>query len=147
MSSFRESFTSPRYFIFLIFASLLFSLNAFSQSDSNCRGTDELNMLGDLLPTRDSTYCLGCHDGSTASDQTGLSMDFLSGRHPVGFNYADAYFDDPKGLRPVSYVEQYLDLPQGELHCQSCHDLAADYPELLAMSNHGSSLCLSCHVK
>jgi predicted CXXCH cytochrome family protein len=120
-----------------------------------------------------SRLCLSCHDGTVALDsfggQTGstfistgenLGTDFTND-HPVG---SDAQY--PPDPQPVWWSHAFADastLPREvELQewvdsslvvhevvsCVTCHKPHnADGLDMLSMTNNGSALCLTCHLK
>lgn len=88
----------------------------------------------------------------------------LTDDHPVSFSYFDAYADpaNTSKLRAVSVpkgagIRFFGADISGEqrVECSSCHDPHVNgtptgdtnYAPFLVMSNSGSALCLSCHIK
>lgn len=121
-------------------------------------------------PTRASKLCLSCHDGTIGSAMgTVLSrpsisfiggVDTLSGRstslgtdlsddHPVSFNYQSSITLGNTELAPASTLTSSVKLDStGQLQCTACHDPHDNfYGKFLVMSNEGSALCTSCHLK
>ena len=116
-------------------------------------------------PTGTSKLCLSCHDGTVGIDAytnnaglnfitgTALLGTDLSNDHPVSFLYDAALATADKGLiTPVDdkYVDAAHKLPlfSGQLQCASCHQVHDDTNgKFLRMSNSGSMLCLTCHLK
>ncbi len=109
-----------------------------------------------MLKTRHSTalgvesQCLVCHDGTVGEDVhggvTAPGVGSAGSSHPVGV----PYLSRPRGfsdnsLLPVASLDERLVLPEGRVECVTCHDPFSTAEDLLVMSNHGSSLCLSCH--
>jgi len=94
-----------------------------------------------------SENCISCHDGSVAhivsfcrvTCDFSTSHSILKSYPPRGKarEYAGAAEVQAKGIRLV----------QGKVACLSCHDLRKPGPQHLVMSNVGSALCLTCHIK
>jgi hypothetical protein len=117
-------------------------------------------------PSGISKLCLSCHDGSVAIDSYGGNVGHLkinsvitkigtdlSNNHPISFIYdeplatADGSLEDPETNLAVSDL-----LFENKVECPSCHDVHNNAPvpfnfDLLRLSNDGSALCLSCHIK
>jgi len=124
--------------------------------------------LGD--PSGNSKLCLSCHDGTVALNNfvgngspadefaaaygVDVSND-LSNDHPISFTYDAALvtadqttnggvvgLNDPTA-NPISGM-----LFGGEMQCASCHDPHNNLNgNFLVMSNSGSALCYTCHIK
>jgi len=121
-----------------------------------------------------SRLCLSCHDGTVALDsfggQTGASYmpgsrnlgTDLRNDHPVGADaeyppnpvpsfWASAFKD--ASLLPSALRLQDWTNPAGEARkvvgCTTCHNphRRGGYQYMLNMSNSGSAICLSCHIK
>ena len=110
-----------------------------------------------------SAECLGCHDGTIASDggymrQSGVKR--KSGvwehqghgqsyggasSHPIGIDYKDAYRRKPKEIIEISMLPKTILLPDGKVECVSCHNLYTREANHLSVTNYGSRLCLTCH--
>ncbi|MBI5170039.1 MAG: cytochrome c3 family protein [Candidatus Eisenbacteria bacterium] len=143
-----------------------FSVASYQMYDSGHSST--INMTVDSQPTGVSLACLSCHDGTvgldvivnTPNSYTGgaavgthmpsnilpnLGTD-LRNDHPVSVTYdptADTYFRSAASVHAAG-----LQLYGGKVQCGSCHNphTAANRP-FLRISNAGSSLCLTCHIK
>ena len=126
-----------------------------------------INMIVDPQPTGVSLACLSCHDGTVGLDvitnvpnnYTGspavrttmpaglfnLGTD-LRNDHPISVLYDNTA--DSKFRSASSVGAAGLQLYGGKVQCGSCHDphTAANRP-FLRISNNGSSLCLTCHIK
>lgn len=106
---------------------------------------DDSNPLDPL-----SLDCIGCHDGSigrVVSHRIGQgAWSHDSGAHPIGVGYRESRMRKG-GLVPVSMLDKRLRLFGGKVGCGTCHDIYSKLPNMLAMSNAGSDLCLSCHRK
>ncbi|UCC25314.1 MAG: cytochrome c3 family protein [Gemmatimonadales bacterium] len=95
----------------------------------------------------ETALCLSCHDGvsgpSVGSYQLGTS-------HPASVAYDP---DGNPGLRSVQEVEERglaLAVVDGEVRveCTSCHTSHDNTNgAFLRISNEGSALCLTCHIK
>ena len=113
--------------------------------------------LGEEL-TGWSLLCLGCHDGSTATDvytsphaisaAGKLGDDWLGTRglrsHPVGTRYPPA--GEKYAAAPAVEASGLL-LADGRIQCTTCHDAhnTNRHPHMLRISNEASRLCLTCH--
>ncbi len=102
---------------------------------------------------RDSINCLGCHDGTQASDSGGNIADGIwrhggpdiGNSHPVGSLYSEAA--RKVSLRPAEMLPDSIQLPDGRIGCLSCHNMYSQNKYLLAIENVRSRLCLTCHIK
>lgn len=103
-----------------------------------------------------SASCLTCHDGSLAPDEGIPDLepgvwhhDGYSGStsHPLGVDYRAAQMRKRRGFREISQLPDVIKLPDGKVECVSCHNLYSHNQHLLAISNEGSRLCLTCHRK
>jgi predicted CXXCH cytochrome family protein len=122
-----------------------------------------------------SKLCLSCHDGTVAIDSFGgttgtnnitgaskLGTD-LTNDHPIGITYDAALVTGDGGLKAITSaanigpagaktgtIDSNL-LNLGKVECSSCHDVhntnTAVSANLLKITNSGSALCLTCHVK
>ncbi len=106
--------------------------------------------MREVGPSASSLACLSCHDGTIGRD-TPLSLgQDLSNDHPIGILYEP--WADPD-LRPAEAVlAAGLLLERDEagyrVECVTCHDPhTRGAPSYLRMSNEGSRLCLTCHIK
>lgn len=113
--------------------------------------TDNSRTIDDV-----SAECLSCHDGSIGKlsvigvgnwSHSSDFMEYDSGTHPIGVSYRDAFRRDPNGFRPPSMLDERIRLVNGQVSCISCHNLYAETPMKLVMSNKRSRLCLECHIK
>lgn len=126
--------------------SLLWGYRESAEAQSN-RGVDPL-----------SQDCLGCHDGSAASDipidlrnnPYGRSMIGLSrgtdSEHPIGMEYA-LYAGNGNDYKPLFGGESKMILVNGRVGCLTCHDPLNEEKGHLAVSDRNSGLCLTCHNK
>ncbi len=118
-------------------------------------------------PDGSSLMCLSCHDGVSGSNvghaPEGLGTD-LSDDHPVSFVYdaalaaRDGFLADPfttqvtlegaDGSMRTGSIDQLM-LEGGKLQCVSCHNVHGGNAASgrLKMSNDGSRLCTTCHLK
>lgn len=95
-------------------------------------------------------------DGAPGS-AVGSARDFgtsLDNDHPVSFGYDAVAATDPEILpsssaTPVGGTIASRLLVDGKVQCSSCHDVhdVDGNPHLLVITNQGSELCLTCHVK
>jgi predicted CXXCH cytochrome family protein len=112
-------------------------------------------------PDGTSKLCLSCHDGTVALEDfgsvttgtikitgTALVGTDLSNDHPVSFTYDAALVTADKGLKAVTDPNVAPLLFSGKVECASCHDVhGTGIAKLLRVSNAGSALCLTCHIK
>jgi len=115
-------------------------------------------------PDGTTKLCLSCHDGTVAMDNFGgttggtelMTGDVLVGTdlrddHPVSISYntvEDAELHDVTD--PIDGGGTVDDLLfSNNVECASCHDVhnTGGHASLLRISNEGSALCLSCHIK
>lgn len=119
-------------------------------------------------PSGVSRLCLSCHDGTialglVASRTAPISMrngtapmpdginrigTDLNRHHPFSFTYDSALaaqqgqLRDPRTLIGKVKTDQFQ-----QLQCTACHDPHSNlYGKFLVEQNHGSSLCLECHI-
>ena len=143
-----------------------FSVASYQMYDAAHSST--INMTVDPQPSGVSLACLSCHDGTvgldvivnTPNNYTGgpavgtrmpanllanLSTD-LRNDHPISITYDPTA--DPQFRSASSVHAAGLQLYGGKVQCGSCHNphTAANRP-FLRISNAGSSLCLTCHIK
>jgi len=109
-----------------------------------------------------SKLCLSCHDGTIAVDNyggsggttqyvtTGLLSTDLSDDHPIGIKYPDGTsgitgYEDAASIAPLKLTNW---AGEDRVECSSCHEPHNDANgKFLRMSNSGSALCLTCHLK
>jgi predicted CXXCH cytochrome family protein len=99
-----------------------------------------------------SRACMGCHDGTVASDALGSGTRGMAnglggsgdGGHPYGVSYERARVGN-QSLKPMGSIDLRVRLFNGQVGCQSCHSPYSTQPKLLVMSNESSRLCSSCH--
>jgi len=119
------------------------------------------------LSNSSSILCLSCHDGTIAlgdlantrpgiqGSNDNLNNLRLTGRsnigtdlandHPVSIVYDSGLSSrDPDLVHPASVD---LELPNGELHCSSCHDAHDNsIPPFLHKTTLNGQLCITCHL-
>lgn len=99
----------------------------------------------------ESTGCVGCHDGSTASDAGGHAMSISPGEgpsdHPIGVLVSAKSTREDCTIRTPHAIDPRVRLYNNAIGCGSCHNVYSDQEDLLVMSNQRSALCLSCHVQ
>lgn len=129
-----------------------------------------LDMTIEATPGDVSLMCLSCHDGSMAYDSlinnpgiknngmmTGtaaVGADGLANDHPISIAYDPS--KDPD-FAPVSngkvgglplFVKNGEKGHATQVECSTCHDVHDPANgNFLRMSNAGSRLCLTCHIK
>ncbi|MBW1965685.1 MAG: cytochrome c3 family protein [Deltaproteobacteria bacterium] len=103
-----------------------------------------------------SESCLSCHDGSlarvaqTKSASSGIWRHTTSsGResHPIGVSYQLAFEEKKYDYKAPGDLPSAIQLPGGNVECVSCHNIYSQNDNLLVVSNEGSRLCLTCHIK
>lgn len=111
---------------------------------------------GDSILDSFSKDCLGCHDGTQASDRKvnykntpGQKSHWSQGasEHPIGMNYASYAAMDPKSYKPAASIGSKMMLVNGRVGCTTCHDPLNAEKSHLAKSDYRSDLCLTCHTK
>lgn len=102
-----------------------------------------------------SGECLGCHDGSGASNKTiNLKNDpyrhsgrefgsFGASDHPIGMDY-DRYLARGINYKPQPGKRRMI-LVNGKVGCLTCHNPLNKEKGHLVMNNDRSALCLACH--
>lgn len=103
-----------------------------------------------------SVDCLGCHDGSRASNVTiNLKNDPFkrygtgaggNSDHPIGMDYARYVSRGGNDYKPI-FGKSKMVLVDGKVGCLTCHDPSNQERGHLVMSDRGGDLCLSCHGK
>ena len=130
--------------------------------------SDSLDATDITQPDGQSKLCLSCHDGTVAVDNFGGTTDgttFVTGGalldtnlgndHPISFTYDSTLATLDGGLEDPSTANSGLGstidadmLFGGSLECASCHDVHDNtIGPFLRISNAGSALCLTCHIK
>ena len=90
-----------------------------------------------------SLACISCHDDfAPGSGRFSLG----GGNHPIGVPYP-AGAAGRQGYHPRSLLPPSIRLFNGNLGCETCHNLYSNVDNYLVMSNRRSKLCLSCHDK
>lgn len=89
----------------------------------------------------------GPNIGGNYAGNTGVSA--LDDDHPISLRYDDALAAADGQLRPPSELAGNLPLFANRVECATCHDVHGTLGTagLLRIDNHGSALCLSCHLK
>lgn len=131
-----------------------------------------MNMVVAGAPAGVSLACLSCHDGTVAADQllnypnsTGIDAQTavgvftlgdslgtdLSDDHPISVTYDTTLDPDFVAIDGATNTVNGLQLfgtGGDQVECGTCHSVHDNTNEpFLAVSNAGSALCLSCHVK
>jgi len=102
-----------------------------------------------------SIKCMSCHDAILGSDTTVSNLDTLRGEHsnttglthPVGVSYAEAKRKYKGAYRDIAKLPPQIKFYGGMVGCGTCHSPYAGGHAELVMSNYGSNLCLTCHIK
>lgn len=101
----------------------------------------------------ESTSCLSCHDGATASEGSVRSGEMhaidSAGAHPVGAGTTLASSGQTDHVRLVNEasLDRRIRLFDKAVGCGSCHSVYSRNSQFLVMSNDKSHLCLSCHIE
>ena len=94
--------------------------------------------------------CNLCHDGSPGHDARGAYIGTdLRNDHPISMSYPTPA-QDPKFVTPPDAQKGFgtIKLYQGYVECPSCHNVHdAAFNPFLRVSNSGSALCYTCHIK
>ncbi len=134
-----------------------------------------LDMVIASAPEGVSAACLSCHDGATAFDalisNPGITLpDVMTGDHAVGaggdltndhpisitYSVGTGAGQDPAFNTPTAGKVGALPLFRApgasgdgtQVECATCHNVHdPQYDPFLRISNAGSALCTSCHVK
>jgi predicted CXXCH cytochrome family protein len=138
----------------------------------NSSYSSTIDMQVAASPQGVSLACLSCHDGTIGLDvvinrpnsdttkvASGNTMPANGGQffanlgtdlrndHPISITYdnvADPAFNAPSGGKVGGVLPLYL----GRVECGSCHNPHnTSFPPFLRVSNSGSNLCKTCHIK
>jgi predicted CXXCH cytochrome family protein len=102
-----------------------------------------------------STRCLGCHDGTAATDATNdfspqqVEVD-VDKSHPIGMDYRRAAQSRRatrrlQNLRDPATLDERIRLFDGKVGCGSCHNPYAKTEMFLVIATEHGELCFSCH--
>jgi predicted CXXCH cytochrome family protein len=93
--------------------------------------------------------CIECHDNklSEKGELFGIQTCLSKLNHAVGISYERGSLKKAKEYRPAGMLDKNISLFDGKLGCGTCHNIYSEIRYLLVMDNHGSKLCLECHVK
>ncbi|MEY4375332.1 MAG: cytochrome c [Candidatus Eisenbacteria bacterium] len=143
-----------------------FSTATYQMYDGNHSST--IDMTVDPQPTGVSQACLSCHDGTVGLDVVVNVPNRYTGGGPIGTRMPSGGFTnlgtDLRNDHPVSVsfdntadtkfhsaaeIEAAgLRFYNGKVQCGSCHNPhTAENRPFLRVSNNGSALCLTCHIK
>ncbi|WP_243370725.1 cytochrome c3 family protein [Geotalea sp. SG265] len=101
-----------------------------------------------------SYNCMSCHDGTTSpahdiSFKKAADSGMFSGSltsHPIGTHYGSASYVNSE-LRRLEQLDPNMILIDGRVGCLTCHNPFNKKVPHLVVSNEGSNLCLTCHIK
>ncbi len=101
----------------------------------------------------ESLTCMGCHDGTAASDAGANHTKGLGGMddrfpsdHPIGIALDVRNTDREDGrMKSKNMIDSRVRLFGGTVGCGSCHSVYSKHEKLLVMSNQRSALCVECH--
>ncbi len=148
-------------FMLLLFSAMSsvqgsFVANAGGKS-SRCLGATTAwdHVISPVSSETSPNRCLGCHDGTIASNVTlqsnvspsGDTLRKMDGQHPIDVSYSQAFLLAPAQFQHPSMVDHRVSLPMGKVQCVSCHDFSSQEKAMLVFSNKHSELCLACHKK
>lgn len=92
--------------------------------------------------------------GVTGQMDLGTSGSLLVNDHPIGMDYGAVYTADTAGFEPETTANALVGtLPlytaNGVMWCSTCHDVhdQGGFSPFLNMTNVGSALCTTCHIK
>ncbi len=125
-----------------------------------------IDMTQAATPQGVSLACLTCHDGTIAIDQylngpnppAGGKNGTLSGKkkigpdlsndHPISITYDNTKDTEFNALSAISATLPFFGSGNDQVECATCHDVHdATNADFLRVSNSGSALCTTCHVK
>ncbi len=151
----------------------LSNVNSYGVYSSSTLNANDISDIGQATAGSATTshLCMSCHDGTVAvnalykqpldgnagtltqipNNSSAYLGTSLSDDHPINFTYDDALANADGGLvtpASSSYVTNGIPLYDGKVQCASCHNVhdPANRP-FLRVSNSGSGLCLTCHIK
>lgn len=100
---------------------------------------------------RESQNCMSCHDGAAGADagthQFRVGQSGPEGDHPIGVPMRVTERTRHGDFWLARRVDSRIRLFDGLIGCGTCHSVYAPGQAQLVISNHGSKLCLSCHVQ
>ncbi len=100
---------------------------------------------------RESQNCMSCHDGTAGIDagthQFQVAQFGPESDHPIGVPMRVTERTRSGDFRLARRIDARIRLFEGLIGCGSCHSVYSAGPAQLVISNHGSKLCLSCHVQ
>ncbi|MGE5623826.1 MAG: cytochrome c3 family protein [Methanocella sp.] len=97
-------------------------------------------------PQQSHVDCSFCHRGAFGNFSASFFGNVLSNEHPVGITYSAA--DDLVSLPADGVFPNGIRIIDGRVECASCHNVHnPDVRPFLRISNSGSALCYTCHIK
>lgn len=143
------------------------SLTCLSCHDGSIGIGDNLLNTGGVDPDNSAPTIISIYSGDLGIDipgpKIGTSIAALAGvdsttdlsdDHPISFGYSAVQTEKSSDFQSSAYVlSQGLTLYSGNVECSTCHDPHVDYftdttlDPFLRISNAGSAMCLSCHIK
>jgi len=146
----------------------LLAYNTSTENQVQSDASDDFSFSGFITGTKSASLsqggsvdsfsrdCLTCHDGGHASD---VKIDYRNspgskgshyGRakdHPIGMDYNMYSAMDPQSYKPAPAFNSKMTFVDGKVGCLTCHNPLNPEKTHLVMSDQGSALCLSCHIK
>jgi len=102
-----------------------------------------------------SIRCMSCHDAILGTESTVANVDVFRSlhsnttglSHPVGVLYSEAKRKYRGAYREISKLPPQIKFYGGRVGCGTCHSPYSSEHAQLVMSNYGSNLYLTCHIK
>ena len=101
---------------------------------------------------RMSLECIECHDSHMKEPVSSLGAGKWTHykkkfNHTIGTSYRQLSMRNMKKYKPENTLNKEMRLYDGKVGCGTCHNIYSKEKNMLAISNRGSKLCLSCHIK
>ncbi len=101
---------------------------------------------------RMSLECIECHDSHMKTPVRSLGAGTWNHfkkefNHPIGASYKQIQMRKMRDLIPPQMLNKEFRLFNDNIGCGTCHNIYSKNKNMLVISNKGSKLCLSCHIK
>ena len=135
------------------------SLDGYPAGSRYAEGNLPITMSGPVLDIWGDALGPSYNLGRAADGTNDTQGDNLADDHPIGFSYDSAQQLKPAALITIGLVDSRIRFSGAlkKVECTTCHDPHVDTSNqpggntalkpFLVMSNSGSGLCLSCHIK